>query len=127
MGTLEAIERCGLATRQIPREVISLYAMRHHLPGNKVVEEETKSLNFGPWLAKHGGDAEFMRNYRIDHETKKIFRLYTQSVRVPEFAGYWMVQPSSSMGSRMDWNLKEHFLAPTLAESVSLFLASIGA
>lgn len=125
MGTLEAIEMYGLATRQIPKQIASLYAMRHHKPGNEIVERLCTSLNFGPFNKKYGNDPAYAGCYRYDHENKKIYSLFSQEITIPEHAGWWMVQPSHGTSSRMEWNKKRDFLAPTLAESVTLFLASI--
>jgi len=125
MDTLTAIEVHGLAIRQIPREIVSCYSITKHKPENEIVETECTALNFGPWVENHKDDVELMQHYRIDYENRKIYRLLTLETKTPENAGFWMVQPSRDTSSMMRWDKKQHFLAPTLAESVQLYLASL--
>lgn len=49
-------------------------------------------------------------------------RQFVRRVRIPEHAGWFMVKPVNDTGSIVRWNAKEDNLAPTLEESIALFL-----
>lgn len=52
-------------------------------------------------------------------------RDYVQTEKIPEHAGWYMCQSVKDTGSMVRWSMKEHHLAPTLGESVELFLKSL--
>lgn len=97
----DALVTHGLMIRQIPEKVVSTLDVRHRdsYPDAKVVERPNR----------------FGGTYRcLVHE------------RVPENAGWWMCQRSPShTGAGTQWSAKDHNVAPTLEESVQLFLDSL--
>lgn len=49
-------------------------------------------------------------------------RQFTREITIPKLAGYWMVQQSRNCLSNVAWNIITDHLAPTLEESIQLFL-----
>lgn len=119
MDTLEAIIKHGLSVRQIPMQVVSLMEMRHHNEGEEIVEEEMTKYGFA-WYKKNAIDST---NWRFDEAAQRVWRRFARKVRVPTDAGCWMCRTTPGTGSMIEWNTKRHNLAPTLQESVALFLA----
>lgn len=49
---------------------------------------------------------------------------YAQQIKIPKHAGYWMCKQITSTSAQVVWNTKTDNIAPTLKESVDLFLAT---
>lgn len=116
MKILDTIKKHGLAIRQIPNSVTSICSMFHFKPGNEVIERECKTIS-PKTLKTMKGPKE---NYVV--RDRKVFLKQVKTVRIPEHAGWWMCQPSANTSASMEWSKKAHHLAPTLEESVALFL-----
>ncbi len=124
MNTLDTIIKYGLTVRQIPKEKIGTFEMRHHKPGNEIVRVKVDLANIGysfelyckTWILPGS------LNFEIDHEKKEITRLYTREVKPMEKGGWWMCKQDSGTSSSITWSKKTDNLAPTLQESVALFL-----
>ncbi len=116
----------GLSIRQIPHSTTHLYEMHHHVEGRETVRQKLDLSRFGP---KHydclKARAQDPRNWVFDDEKREVWRVYTKEVRIPKYPGYWMVRQVQDTSSRVEWSYKHHHLAPTLAESVALFVASL--
>ena len=93
---LDTILTHGLAIRQVPWTVAGVYEMRHYKPDNPEYE-----------VVDYGG------------------RTMCRRTQVPLRAGYWMCQTVESTTQTVLWNYKDHHIAPTLLESVQLYLASL--
>jgi hypothetical protein len=125
MKTLEAIERYGIAIRQIPREIVSMFNFDgdenriYKGVRGELVEIEIPEGFRGYVRHKHLNNPA----YRITDTT--VYRRYLRFVIIPENAGYWMSQESGGTSSTMTWNTKKHNLAPTLGESVELCVKCI--
>lgn len=122
IDTLTVIVEYGLSVRRIPPTVTHTREMHYHREGNTIVEVDvTDRFGFeaARRLARDGS------NWRFDEDHKRAYRRYTQWVTVPEHAGYWMCQQVSDTSSTVMWNTRKHHLAPTLSESVKLFLDSV--
>ena len=117
----EAIITHGLSVRQIPHQVVSRYEMSHFIEGDTIVENELNSVHFDWFLSKNKDSPD----HRFDHEAKRVFRKYAQRVKIPKNAGHWMCQQVRNTSSNVTWDSKEDNLAPTLNESVELFLKSL--
>jgi len=125
METLEAIERYGIAIRQIPREIVSIFnfdgdenRIYKGVRGELVEIESPKESH------------EYIRSTRQDNPAYRItdttvYHRYLRFVTIPENAGYWMSQESRGTSSTMTWNTTKHNLAPTLEESVELYVKCI--
>ena len=98
MNTIEAIITHGLAIRQIPEIVYSLYYVHPRLttpPGAEILVNPSNG--------------------------REMYR----TARIPSNAGYWMCQKCTDTSATMNWNLKKHHLAKTLEESVQMYLDSL--
>ncbi len=104
METLELIKAYGLSVRQIPLKIVSVYAMRHFKVGDTIVRRRVKDKVNGTW--------------------EWVEKDYCERTEIPKYAGYWMCQQSVNTSSRVQWSLEYDNLAPTLEESVNLFIAN---
>lgn len=119
MDILNTIQTFGLSIRQIPNEVTSCYSIQHHKEGNEIVYVTLDShWNYEPFKKKHKDSP----NYIFDDDTKTIKRALTKETTIPKNAGYWMCKQVNNTSSQVSWNIKTDNLAPTLEESVQLFL-----
>lgn len=98
MDTFEIIKKYGLSIRQIPTVVTRLMEVRHYDPKNK----NQKIIRPEGWN-----------------------RDMVQTKKYPTNGGYWMCQKVDDTGTIVRWDIKMDFLAPTLEESVQLYLNSI--
>lgn len=96
LDTYRLIKEHGLMIRQIPEAVYSTVEMRHFVEGDEVLKSPP---GFG------GRDMCRKR-------------------RVPANPGYWMCRPCGHTRSTVRWNIKTDHLAPTLEESVALYVAA---
>ena len=120
MNTLQTIIDHGLSVRRIPLEVVSLSELQHAKEDSEIVEYPTDPT-YAAFHDKYHTDSP---NFRKD-ESGIWYRRYVRTVHIPNNAGYWMCQSTSnSTSSRVEWRTKDHHLAPTLEESVSLYLAT---
>ncbi len=121
---LSSIVSHGLSIRQIPLKVVSQHDMRFHKEGNEIVEWDVPCDKPGApsyeWLRSQNS-ASFI----YDDATRKITRRFTRETTVPKHAGWWMCQTVGDTSSRVEWRKDHAHLAPTLEESVRLFLSSI--
>lgn len=126
MKTLDLIKQHGLSVRQIPLQVVHLYSMRHHKPGNEIVRVKLKNKEEGGFafsfhVKRHSASPDF----ELDHVTQTVTRLYTREITVPQNAGFWMAQKTSGTSSQVVWSTKRDNLAPTLEESVALCVQNL--
>lgn len=112
---LDTIIEYGLMIRQIPLKIRHTMEMRHHKEGNEIVENKypsplsaIKRLRLNP------------EDYRVDGDV--IYRRFTRYYTIPKHAGWWMCQPSVDTMCRVEWQYKECNLAPTLEESILLYV-----
>ncbi len=117
---LNIIIEHGLSLRQIPETVTSLFSMERYNPEkHTIVEHElTQKWCYKFWVAKHLNS----KDARFDHERKIVYRKYAKEIIVPKNAGYWMCKKVNSTLSTVQWNANEDNLAPTLLDSVMLYL-----
>ena len=131
MNTLEAIIFHGLAVRQIPLITVSEYDFDHYMKNTHRVKDflfagesikmwkpeiDYFEKNYGPTEAQ-----AIMKNFYMRFPEGRKFMVLTQ---VPDNAGYWMCKQYPRTSSSMEWKKAECHLAPTLEESVKLFLDS---
>jgi len=102
MDTLKTIIAHGLSIRQIPLVKRWCMDIRHAQPG----------------------DETFERTHKVGSKT--VTRQYCRKTKIPANAGYWMCKVVDDTGSLVRWSIKTDNLAPTLRESVELYLKSIG-
>ena len=121
IDTLAEIVKHGLSIRQIPLRVFRALEMQHFQPGDEVVESEVGGRQYD-WLKRFHRNPD---NYRFDDAQQKVFRRYARRTIVPEHAGCWMCKQVTDTGSTVVWDIRTDNLAPTLAESVALFLSRL--
>lgn len=92
---IKLIEKYNLAIRRIPDKIINLYDMRHYKDGDEL--------------------------YLSDITGKQ----YVQRVRIPKYAGWYLVKEVNSTGSIVKWDIKKDNLAETLEESINLFISKL--
>lgn len=122
---LNTILQHGLSIRQVPWTVTHLlHEIQYHVPGNDIVRQ---ALNVPPdryeWLKKRNQDTN--GNFEFDDSTKTVTRVYTREVKIPRHAGHWMCQKVEGTASTVTWSSKHHNLAPTLKESIELYLRQL--
>ncbi|MGL5690433.1 MAG: hypothetical protein ACRDD8_06380 [Bacteroidales bacterium] len=131
MNTLDIIITHGLSVRQIPTEIIHSYAKSccnsfQNNPMFHFVEDFHHKMNINlsesqfevrKKESKWGDDI-----YYKDGSTYRIFSRYKS---FPKNGGWWMVQKTNHTDSQVIWSKKDCFLAPTLEESVSLYMNSL--
>ena len=119
MNTLEKIIEHGLSVRQIPEQVIEHWTFTKVKPGDVIVEREWDT-DRNTFAYKEKMALKYPANYRIDYESKKVFRRIKKSIRYPKHGGKWMSQRTTdNTDACIKWDVKRHNLAPTLQESVS--------
>lgn len=116
---VSAIVTYGLMVRQVPKRATRTYEMRHYKAGDCIVEHELTAYAFDIYKA-HRNLTE--SGWRFDEDNKKVYRRYVKRTTVPEFAGYWMCKQYEETSSAVKWSYHNDNLAPTLAESIQLFL-----
>jgi hypothetical protein len=97
MNIFEEITKHNLSVRRIPDGVVEVNEIRHRRDGDEV---------FTSLPSPHFPNG----------------RQFVRRVRIPKHAGWFMVKPVNDTGSIVRWNAKEDNLAPTLEESIALFL-----
>jgi len=105
---LKTITEHHLSVRRIPLQIISVHEGHHRdrHPNAEIILREVKRKIAGVWKTEQ---AEFIR-----------------VIKVPDNAGWWMCQSlSNHSSSQVAWSKKHNHLAPTLEESVQLFLDSL--
>ena len=106
---LETIEKHYLSVRRIPLQKTSVYE-GHHLDRYPNAEVFTR----------------IVRRRNTQHKWESVEKEFIRVVSTPKNAGFWMVQSlSNTTNSRVTWSSKDHYLAPTLGESVQAFLDGI--
>lgn len=94
MDVLQVIEDYGLSIRHIPHKIVDLHNIRHFRDGDERFYSEVYK-------------GEMCRRTTIHR-----------------YAGYWMCRQVISTSATVTWSAEHHFLAPTLEESLALFLAT---
>lgn len=125
MTTFEATQHYGLSLRRLPTEIVETNEMQHARPGDITVESEVKSMpyeRYEQWVKRPGTNPD---NWRFDPETRKVYRRFTRRFRTPKHPGWWMCKQVDSTSSNVSWSQKTDNLAPTLDESVQMFLAGL--
>ena len=125
-NTLEIILKYGLSIRQIPPTITSLYhysKKSHKREGGEIVVSEfNKDNRFDyEYLKEANKNSE---SFIYDDKTKRVYRKCIRTTRTPKYAGYWMCKQVKSSGEIVRWSTKADNLAPTLEESVRMFLSS---
>lgn len=118
---LGALIKYGLAIRQIPTSVTSLFSITGNESDDQIVRVEILGKNFEPFFRNRKDSPHF----EFDHENKKIYRKFRREVRVPEHAGWWMCQQVGNTSSTVRWDKSRHNLASTLEGSIMLFIDSL--
>lgn len=118
MNPLEKIITYGLTIRQIPKQVVSHYAVDNNTPPEAIIEKEVPEKTANYIRTKEPNSP----NYRV--EGNQVFRRYHQVIKIPERAGCWMVKTSpESTCSRVEWTKEDYQRAKiTLAEAIDAFL-----
>lgn len=121
---LDLIIENGLSLRQIPKTVTIAYSFDQKLfdrePGWEIIENVSKQNVTEEQYLKAKTKLFPDPNFRWENGT--IYRKCMKKISQPEHAGWWMCQKVVDTSSTVLWNKTKHNLAPTLAESVSLFL-----
>lgn len=125
MNILKIIIENGLSIRQIPEKLDYTWSINNHKEGNEIIEDtinpKNYNYNYKPFKEKYKDDP----NYKFYDDVQKIVRLLTKETVFPTYAGYWMCKKVNSTSSTVSWNIKTDNLAPTLEESVKLFLEKL--
>lgn len=67
-----------------------------------------------------------IRHYKEGDEIVEIKGVeYCRRTRIPANPGYWMCKQVRNTSSMVSWDIKTDNLAPTLSESVALFLNGV--
>ncbi len=64
----------------------------------------------------------FTKRYEGDVFVFRNNREFREEVKIPERGGWYMVQEVNDTNSMVRWNYKRDNLAPTLSESIELYL-----
>lgn len=131
MDILAIIKAHGLTIRQIPHITIN----RWHSTG-KINPKHTPFLmdikiddrgysKMKASLLQYESKADNQYGYRFDDNEQRIRKMIAREITIPEHAGWWMCQSIENTSSMIGWNIKEHNLAPTLEESVGLYLSKL--
>ena len=120
---LNIIIEHGLSIRQIPKFVVNTHEMRHYnSEKHTIIEIELKEKwHYKYWKDKYPNSIDV----RFDDENKIVYRKYVQEIKVPQNAGCWMCKQVKNTSSRVEWSIKDDNLAPTLLESIMIYLKSI--
>lgn len=118
LQTYDAIVKHGLMVRQVPFEVVNLYSAHHLSRGGVLVEQKLPDDSpYRAYILAHLGE-----DYRLDEVTGALYRRYAREVVIPKHPGWWMCKTIKGTGSMVQWSSKTDCLAPTLEESVQLWL-----
>ena len=124
MDPLKTIIENGLSIRQVPLQVVSLLDITNAKEGEEIVEHEITTANY-KWIVHNmekRPESYNLSGWRLDHKNKRVFRKFVRRVKIPNHAGYWMCQQVKGTSAGVEWSSKIHNLAPTLDESVALFI-----
>ena len=115
---LNIIIEHGLSIRQIPKFVVNTHEMRHYnSEKHTIIEIELKEKwHYKYWKDKYPNSID---------EDKIVYRKYVQENKGPQNAGCWMCKQVKNTSSRVEWSIKDDNLAPTLLESITIYLKSI--
>lgn len=97
MDILEIIDKYNLSIRKFPSSVTEVNEIQHKKEGD---EEFT--------ITKEGAEKRYCRREKI-----------------PTHAGWYMCKQLNDTYSMVRWDIKKDHLAPTLEESINLFLKEI--
>jgi len=92
---LDIIDKYNLSIRKIPNEIVSILEYQHYKKGDEIVTPE---------------------GYNREMVKRTI---------VPPNAGWYMVKQVNNAMSTVKWNKESCYLAPTLGESIALFMTSM--
>ena len=120
MNLLQAILEHGLSIRQVPKEVISKLSIKHFEEGDEVEIWMPTIKHF----EKDGVKYAKKRMERF-YETFPEGRKFAVRKSYPKFGGQWMCKQVGNINSSVPWNSKKDNLAPTLNESINLFLKTL--
>jgi len=130
MDILSTIIENGLSIRQIPKVVTSRFDYDHYMKNRGLgdtllvgesVEFWNPDVEYFEKEYKVGRDeAETLKkNFYLRHPQGRKFMVLTE---VPDNAGHWMCQQVTNTSQTVTWRKDECNLAPTLEESINLFL-----
>lgn len=123
--TFDAIIKYGLSIRQIPKEIHSHFTMERYNPlEHTVVEQEVTLPNVYKYWKNQDPD-HCAKHVRFDDVRQIIYRKYACETKIPQYAGYWMCKQVNDTSSKVQWIMQNSNLAPTLNESVELFLKQL--
>lgn len=125
-NTLELIIIHGLSIRQIPYSVTSLWGLnkgdsKMNADNAEFIQISEISIDLYNKRIEKGMYTPDLFRY----ENGFLFRKVLREVRIPEDAGFWMVQKSVTTDTLMRWDKANCFLAPTLAEAVKKYIDHI--
>lgn len=114
---IQAITNHGLMVRQIPNEVVSKWRInpytRDELPADAEIEIHKPSLS--DFNGNQHAYDQYYKNFPNGRE------LWVER-RIPTHAGYWLTKKATHTSTAVQWSLTDDCLAPTLNESVALWL-----
>ncbi len=133
MNTLAIIKAHGLAIRQIPHITTHRWAGKGGTRMHPSYMPFFTRVKIGPkgyfgmkeYLLKHSSNDENEYGYRFDDDTQQVWRIDGREVKAPEHAGWWMCKPVDNTTCMVDWDAKKDNLAPTLEESVALYVSKL--
>lgn len=112
MDILEMIDKHNLSIRKIPLQTVELYELQHYKEGDEIVTL-TKEEQEKRWRKESA--ERFIKRFP---EGRKFCR----RIKIPDHAGWYMCKQVNSTDTTVRWNIKTDYLAPTLEESINLFL-----
>lgn len=121
---LDTIIKYGLSVRQIPTQVRSLFTMDHYNPLEHTIFEEKIIVPNSYMYWKKQDPLYANKHVRFDDDKQIVYRKYACEIKVPTHAGYWMCKQVKDTSSKVQWNIKTDHLAPTLSQSIILFLSN---
>jgi len=105
---LAEIIKHGLSVRQVPITIISICEIQHKKEGDEIIIRPVRERFKNPDTGVHSW--------------VPVERPFCKRTTVPKHAGYWMCQIVNNTSSQVQWDFKRDNLAPTLPESVKLYL-----
>lgn len=120
---IDIIIKYGLSIRQIPLVVTNkYYYLGKELTENQVLEVWKPDLAYFEATKGCGSPKNRMIDFYLKFPEGRTLIVET---KVPKNAGYWMCKQVKHTSSTVRWNTKKDNLAPTLEESINLFLKNL--
>lgn len=112
----------GLSVRQIPFQVVEVYDATHCRDGDEIFTRN--GIETFPGDPDKKDDWGRTNKQKRDEFDKRFpnGRKFCRRIRIPQNPGYWMCQKITGTSSMIQWSTKKDNLAPTLQESIQLYL-----